>query len=283
MKKKNYKSAPLPFQGQKRFFIRKFKEALKDYPSDATYVDLFGGSGLLSHTVKSVYPDAKVVYNDFDHFRNRLAAIGQTNAILENLRSLDLETPRGKKLIPADHKKVSQVLTLANSKGYVDWISLSGSLKFSMNYGHKLDDFTKDAMYNTIRKSNFSNAEDYLEGITVVRSDYKKLFKMYKSNSKVVFLVDPPYLSTDTATYSREDYWKLRDYLDVLDLLHDHSYFYFTSNKSQVVELCEWVETRTSQNANPFKNATCEMTSNKTSHNTGYTDIMYHFKRADDE
>lgn len=283
MKKKIYKSAPLPFQGQKRFFIRKFKEALEDYPSDATYVDLFGGSGLLSHTAKSVYKESTVVYNDFDHFRNRLAAIKQTNEILERLRALELETPRGKKLTPQDHAAVIHVLREANNRGYVDWISLSGSLKFSMNYGHKLEDFVKDTLYNTIRKSNFADADDYLEGIKVVRSDYKKLFKMYKSKDNVVFLVDPPYLSTDTSTYSREDYWKLRDYLDVLDLLHDHSYFYFTSNKSQVVELCEWVETRTSKNANPFKNANRETTNNKTSHNNGYTDIMYHVNRNVDE
>jgi len=40
-KRKHWKSAPLPFQGQKRFFISKFKEALNDYSKNATYVDLF--------------------------------------------------------------------------------------------------------------------------------------------------------------------------------------------------------------------------------------------------
>jgi site-specific DNA-adenine methylase len=273
----------LPFQGQKRFFVQRFKEALKNYPTDATYVDLFGGSGLLSHTVKSVYPAATVIYNDFDGFKARLALIPETNKILEELRGLELEATRGKKLTPSDHAKVSKILTAVDRCGFVDWISLSGSLKFSMNYGHKLEDFTKDTMYNTIRKSNFSDANDYLEGITVVKEDYKRLFEDYRENTNVVFLVDPPYLSTDTATYSREDYWKLRDYLDVLDLLHDHSYFYFTSSKSQIVELCEWVETRTSRNANPFRSANRETTNNRTSHNTGYTDIMYHIKRNKDE
>lgn len=277
MKKKIYKSAPLPFQGQKRRFIKKFKEALEKYPANATYVDLFGGSGLLSHTVKSVYPDAKVIYNDFDNFQKRLEAIPKTNAILEKLRNLKLEAPRGKKLMPQDRNVVSEILIQADKAGYVDWVSLSGSLKFSMNYGNKLEDFTKDTMYNTIRKSDFLLAKDYLQGINVVRKDYKKLFEAYKEKRNVVFLVDPPYLSTDTTTYSREDYWKLRDYLDVLDLLHDHSYFYFTSNKSQVVELCEWVETRTSKNANPFKNANCDTTQNSTSHNARYTDIMYYY------
>ena len=54
---KIYNQAPLPFQGQKRRFVKPFKEALKSFPNDAVYIDLFGGSGLLSHTVKSVYPN----------------------------------------------------------------------------------------------------------------------------------------------------------------------------------------------------------------------------------
>lgn len=249
---------------------------MKAFPQDGTYVDLFGGSGLLSHAVKSVHPEAKVVFNDFDDFRQRIKHIPNTNKTLEELRALDLEAPRGKKLTANDREKVCEILVEANRTGYVDWISLSGSLKFSMNYGNKLEDFTRDTMYNTIRKTNFSLAEDYLDDIDVVKYDYKVLFNRYKIEKDVVFLVDPPYLSTDTSTYNSKDYWKLRDYLDVLDLLHDHRYFYFTSNKSQVVELCEWVETRTSYNANPFKEANCTTTSNKTSHNAGYTDMMYY-------
>lgn len=49
---KEYLSAPLPFVGQKRMFARKFKEVLKEFPDDAIYIDLFGGSGLLSHIKK---------------------------------------------------------------------------------------------------------------------------------------------------------------------------------------------------------------------------------------
>ena len=52
MNQKNYTSAPLPFLGQKRKFIKEFKRVLEGYPDDVTIVDLFGGSGLLSHTAK---------------------------------------------------------------------------------------------------------------------------------------------------------------------------------------------------------------------------------------
>lgn len=49
---KKYNNSPLPFQGQKRNFITEFKAALQNYPDEAIYIDLFGGSGLLSHTVR---------------------------------------------------------------------------------------------------------------------------------------------------------------------------------------------------------------------------------------
>ena len=61
-KTKNFTQAPLPFMGQKRRFLKQVKEVLSRCPNDATYVDLFGGSGLLSHTIKQYYHEAKVVY-----------------------------------------------------------------------------------------------------------------------------------------------------------------------------------------------------------------------------
>lgn len=273
---KIFKQAPLPFQGQKRNFIKYFKEALKNYPSDATYVDLFGGSGLLSHTVKSQFPYAKVVYNDFDNYRQRLENIPSTNAILDKLRALDISTPRGKIIKGEDRCQVLNILEQANARGFVDWISISSSLKFSMNYGLKLEDFANDTLYNKIKKSNYDLADDYLKGIEVVSIDYELLYHEYKDLPNVVFLVDPPYLSTDSSTYMGDSYWKLSDYLNIMDTLKG-SYFYFTSNKSHIVELMQWVEDRT-PNSSPFTNATCTKISTSTSHNAKYTDIMYHYK-----
>lgn len=242
---KVFKQAPLPFQGQKRRFLKAFEKALHDYPAGGVYVDLFGGSGLLSHTVKRFYPNATVIYNDFDDYNNRLKNIPQTNIILDEIRALHIKTPNGKRITGLEREAVLGVLKRADEHGFVDWITLSASLKFSMNYGFCYANFAGDSLYNCVRSTNYEPATDYLQGIEIVKFDYKTLFEQYKNVPDVVFLVDPPYLSTDTATYSIENYWKLRDYLDVLDCLHGQSYFYFTSNKSQVVELCEWIETRT--------------------------------------
>ena len=70
--KKMYLSAPLPFVGQKRMFAREFIKVLGQFPDSTVFVDLFGGSGLLSHITKCVRSDATVVYNDFDNYRCRL-------------------------------------------------------------------------------------------------------------------------------------------------------------------------------------------------------------------
>ncbi|MEX6627583.1 DNA adenine methylase [Tenacibaculum salmonis] len=269
---KNYVNAPLPFQGQKRNFIKQFKEELKNYPSNATYVDLFGGSGLLSHTVKQQNPNAVVVYNDYDNFKQRLNTISTTNKILEKLRCLVVGLPAKKTIPEAIKKQIIDVISIEDKKGFVDYISLSGSLLFSMNYVQSLAELKKQRFYNRIRKSNFS-AKDYLKEVEFVRYDYKELFNLYKNTPNVVFLVDPPYLSTDCSTY--KNYWRLTDYLDVLNVLKDTSYFYFTSNKSSIVELCEWIETNTASN-NPFNKAKIVYRYSPTTHNTGYTDIMLH-------
>jgi hypothetical protein len=107
-----------------------------------------------------------------------------------------------------------------------------------------------------------------------VHCDYKELFDQYKDAPGVLFIVDPPYLSTDTGTYQSDKYWKLRDYLDVLNVLVDTNYIFFSSNKSSIIELCEWLEDNKNGFCNPFAQSvlnTQNVTLNKTA---SYTDLM---------
>lgn len=92
-----YKSAPLPFVGQKRMFVREFIKILGQFPAGTVFVDLFGGSGLLSHVTKRTKPEAIVVYNDFDNYRCRLQHIPQTNRLIADLRDIVADrVPRNK-------------------------------------------------------------------------------------------------------------------------------------------------------------------------------------------
>lgn len=267
----SFKNAPLPFQGQKRNFVKVYKSELSKRAPAKIYVDLFGGSGLLSRVTKDCHPNSKVIYNDYDNYKKRLMAIPNTNLILSDLRKL-VEGVESKKKIPKALKE--QIIDrLSNEAGFVDYITISASILFSMKYVTSLDALKKETLYNNIRKSNYNNCSDYLEGIDVVSCDYKDVFEKYKNYSDVVFLVDPPYLSTDCSSYSGGSYWGLKDYLDILKVIKDHSYFYFTSNKSSVVELCEWIGDNTNA-SNPFEGATIKTHFTTMSATSSYTDIM---------
>ncbi|MGV0925454.1 DNA adenine methylase [Empedobacter tilapiae] len=277
---KNYTQSPLPFQGQKRKFLSHVKSVLANYPEDSIFIDLFGGSGILSHTVKQLKPTAKVIYNDYDNFSKRLASVSQTNELLRKIRIITKDLKKDK-LIPEPYK--SEILKIIKQEeniiGYVDYITLSSSLLFSAKYVVNFAELEKQTFYNNVRQSNYVT-DNYLKDVEIVCSDYRKIFDQYKSISNAVFLVDPPYLSTDCSTYGSDKYWKLKDYLNVLDVLINTNYLYFTSNKSQIVELCEWMETRTDkENINPFKDSTTVCINTQLNHSAKYTDMMlYKFK-----
>lgn len=279
--KKMFKTAPLPFQGQKRRFASNYAVALsqlKEKRDVKVIVDLFGGSGLLAHISKCIIPEAKVIYNDFDNYSKRLYNIGKTNQLLADIRLLLSDIPRDKRRIDeATKAKVIERIAQDDRRGYVDYITLSASLLFSAKYAISLEEFKKEHLYNRLKVADYDfKPEEYLVGLDVVSLDYKELYQQYKDVEGVLFIVDPPYLSTDTSTYNSDKYWKLRDYLDVLNVLVDTNYFFFTSNKSSLVELCEWLEDNKKEFSNPFEQSvlnTQNVTINKTA---SYQDMMLH-------
>lgn len=275
-KKKIYTSAPLPFMGQKRRFITDFKEAIKTFNNATTFVDLFGGSGLLSHIAKQVFPEARVIYNDYDDYHERLANINKTNALLADIRQIVVNVPRDKKIPPEIGRMVLDRIYEDEKSGFVDYITLSSSILFSMKYVTSFEALNKETMYNCMRKDDY-NSEGYLDGLEVVKYDYRELFDQFKDRKDVVFFIDPPYLSTETKTY--RNHWQFTDYLDVLQVLNGVSYVYFTSNKSSLIELLDWIDNNKTI-GNPFKEAERKETSNRVTYNAGYKDIMLYKNAA---
>ena len=274
-KTKNWSSAPLPFQGQKRNFASAYREVLKLYPECTTIVDLFGGSGLLARISKDERPDARVIFNDFDNFADRVRNIPNTNRLLHAFREVVAGLKRHS-LIPKE-KKEAIISILEKETGFVDFVSISSSLLFSMKYETSLEGLKKQTFYNNVRLNDYSPADGYLDGIEVVKGDYKEIFERFKNEKNVLWLVDPPYLSTDCTTYNNL-YWKLGDYLDVLRVLQGTSYVYFTSNKSSIVELCEWLgDGRVT--ANPFVNSKRIIVKENMNYNTSYDDIMIYKRK----
>ena len=253
-------------------FASRFIDIVSQYPGGTVFVDLFGGSGLLSHIAKRCHPDAHVIYNDFDNYRQRIDNIPRTNDLLKQIREIVSGLPRHKAIKGTPRDKILALLEAEEATaGYVDYITLSTSLLFSAKYCTSLDEMRKETFYNTVRKSDYDPATDYLDGLEITSCDYKVLVDRFKDVPGVVFLVDPPYLSTDVGTYRM--YWGLADYLDVLSALSGHDFIYFTSNKSQIMELCEWME-RNPSVGNPFARCQKAEFNARLNYAAQYTDIM---------
>ena len=269
-KEKTYSRAPLPFVGQKRMFVSEFKKILKHFDDKTIFVDLFGGSGLLSHITKRERPDAVVIYNDHDNYRERLENIDRTNTLLRDLRKIVGIYPRHQKITGKMREAFLERIRLEETTGFVDYLTLSTSLLFSGKYAQNMEELEGLYFYNKIRQSDY-RCDGYLDGLEVVCYDYKELADTYGVFPGVVFLVDPPYMGTDISTYKMD--WKRADYLDVLLVLKGHPFVYFTSGKSPILDFCRWMEEHPGI-GNPFKGAGRSTLTARMNYNSSYTDIM---------
>ena len=272
-----YKS-PLPFQGQKRFFIKDFKNVLEKTQGVKIVVDLFGGSGLLSRIAKDTLTGAKVVYNDFDNYRQRLENIKTTNKILKDIGLILKDYKKEEKIRPEEKNKILDVfLKYEKNKSFVDYITLSSSVLFSSNYVTSFEEMKKQTMWNCL-VSQYQEDNKYLSGLEVVSCDYKDLFDKYKNEDGVLFIFDPPYLTTDIKSYKNVNYWTLVDYLNILLLTKSNNFIFFTSNKGSLIDLTKWLN-------NNFNTKILEGNiverKNAPSKDTSYTDYMIYNINAD--
>ena len=267
-----YKCAPLPFIGQKRYFLRDFTEVLEQVAGNVdTVVDLFGGSGLLSHTAKHVLPGCRVVYNDFDRYVDRLAAVEQTNEILRAIKQRLIGVEANQRLTDAQRADVLGIVSAYEQRdGYVDIMTIGRNVLFSGKWVKTLEELRKHTMYNRVRPGAYE-CEGYLDGLEVVHMDYRVLFEREKDNSKTLFVLDPPYLTTECGQY--ESYWRLTDYLNVLRLLHGTKWVYFTSDKSQIVELSNWLGENFGEAA-PMWGAQIRQRTNTLNYQAQFNDMM---------
>ena len=268
---KNYSQSPLPFQGQKRKFVKHFKEALKAFPDKATYVDLFGGSGLLSHTIKQEKPLARVIWNDYDNFAHRLECIPITNEILAQLRPIVEGKAKGERI--DDLKPAILEVVKQYPADKVDFISLSASLLFSGKYATSLQGLEKNNLYNCVTKTTYS-CEGYLQGVERRNTDYKELIQEFDKVENVVFILDPPYLSTDVSSYTGGNYWKIRDYLQIVKCLSIMPlYVYFSSNKGQLLDLFDFLSNEYNF-PSPFQGTERIVVNTSVNYSSPYEDIM---------
>lgn len=180
-----------PFRGAEAHVRIGIQKILKHFDDKTIFVDLFGGSGLLSHITKRERPDAVVIYNDHDNYRERLENIDRTNTLLRDLRKIVGIYPRHQKITGKMREAFLERIRLEETTGFVDYLTLSTSLLFSGKYAQNMEELEGLYFYNKIRQSDY-RCDGYLDGLEVVCYDYKELADTYGVFPGVVFLVDPP-------------------------------------------------------------------------------------------
>ncbi len=123
---------------------RSSEKVLKRFSDRTVFVDLFGGSGLLSHITKRERPDATVIYNDHDNYRERLENISRTNALFSDLRRLSEGIPRHRMLSKKMHSIFLERIRREESTGFVDYLTISSSLLFSGKYARNIGGSSKN-------------------------------------------------------------------------------------------------------------------------------------------
>ena len=79
-------------------------------------------------------------------------------------------------------------------------------------------------------------------------------------------------MQTECSAYKADTYWQLKDYLDVLTLLNGTKYVLFTSGKSQIIELCDWINKQF--NASLLNGAQKYEQNSRVNNFAAYKDIM---------
>ena len=233
---KRYSKSPLPFLGQKRNWLRDLEKI--DFLG-LTVIDLFGGSGLVSHSIKSNNPDLRVVWNDYDNFKGRLEMIAETEELRVNLLNVRLE--KAKRVNEEDKEQIQTIIGNHLDKfGRVDWITVSSWLLFAANYAHDYDDLMGRTWYYQVVKNPLS-AEGYLKGVETRSCDFRELIDEFSNDPKVIFVADPPYIMTMQSGYAAktEEFFKLKDGIELIKSLHDKRVLLFSSPKSETDSLLE--------------------------------------------
>ncbi|KGQ36061.1 hypothetical protein JP34_00810 [Gallibacterium anatis] len=254
---RHFSQAPLPFVGQKRLFLNAFKQVLNEHiPDDGegwTIVDAFGGSGLLSHVAKRIKPKARVIYNDFDGYADRLKHISDTNRLrAELIQIVDDIVPKNKRL---DNNKNQEIINKINGfKGFKDLNTIASWLLFSGQQVSSFEELFSKTFWNGIKQADYPSAEDYLDGLEIVSEPFQTLLPKFADNPKALFVLDPPYLCTKQNSYKMANYFDLIDFLQLIDRTRP-PYVFFSSTKSEFVRFIAYMVQAKKDNWQAFDGA----------------------------
>ncbi|MDW0617948.1 hypothetical protein P2G70_10505 [Mannheimia haemolytica] len=261
-------------------FLTHFKQILneniKDDGEGWTIIDVFGGSGLLSHTAKREKPLARVIYNDFDGYAERLKHIKETNQLRQEIFEIvDGIIPKNKRLSKEIKAKI--INKINEFQGFKDLKCLSSWLLFSGEQVATLDELFTHDFWHSVRQTDYPEATSYLDGLEVICESFHQLLPKFRDKEKVLLVLDPPYLCTRQESYKQASYFDLIDFLRLIDLTKP-PYIFFSSTKSEFLRFIHYMVTSKKENWQSFEGAKRIVVNASASYNGKYEDnLVYKF------
>ncbi len=223
-------------------FLKEFRKILDKIPNDGenwTIIDVFGGSGLLANNAKAYKPKATVIYNDFDGYTKRLAHIDDINRLRAILFGLTKDVPRQKRI--SDELKGRILQAIGDFNGFIDPRSVSTWLLFSGKQIAHIDELATHQMYNTVRTSDYDNADGYLDGLIVTHESFDVLIPKFANTPNTLLLLDPPYICTEQKAYAMTGYFGMTKFLRLMKLVRP-PYLFFSSTRSELLDYMDYLK-----------------------------------------
>lgn len=240
-----YKRAPLPFRGNKTKWIKDLINYFvknHDKFENLVFIDVFGCSGIISSLLAKLYPNNKVIYNDFDYYTKLLTKpnIDRLNELRTKIYNI-IKNEELAKINDDDSNKIRYLI-----KHYYPNYENNNKLKniFAAWLMFNGTDFKFDStFYNRLPKNNYDYVDinDYLpDNVIIEHLEYKDLINKYKPIlNKSLLILDPPYLGTSKEFYNKE--WNLKDTYSVLNLCIKYKCLLFEANTSNVIRLIKTI------------------------------------------
>ena len=242
----------IPFVGNKSLYYKYINEILDNLINhdDYIFIDCFGGSGVLSLMCRDFYINKHktiptIIYNDFDNYCSRIEYIPRLNKLMNEFNNIIQDKYNKKSRINEDDKKRIDSLITNDDNA----ITLSNYLLYMFHKADTIDELKNSpCYYNRLIKRNlpYTPTYEYFHNITIEHLDYKELINKYEEiakeyNKTLILILDPPYISTDSSRYKSSLYNNITQLTDILQLLLNHHYIYFESEKSNVIDIIEFM------------------------------------------
>ena len=222
-------SIPVRFSGNKKLWQEFIEKKALELPENATVVDAFGGSGIISYYITKIRPDIKVIYNDFDNYLNRVEHIEDLEQVRKDLQKIcgkrthgTLRKNNGLDKNPIDDEKKSKIIKYLNKRKDKNLFTDYNVITTWLTHGFSArDEISEDlSLVNGIPVDplNIEYAKEYYNTLKPLKTkfDIRNLNKSKRlqnllHDTSVYWVLDPPYRETDCYDYKNEFSQEIED------------------------------------------------------------------------